>query len=231
MAYKQETIKNLMVKAREIRKHFENMKASDLKVSVSMGNRKIGRVMNVSTMPIMACGNCKECSGYCYDVKACIQYRNVLDARIRNLVMAVKYRDEFFRQIDNRISRRRVNKYFRWHVAGDILDYDYFSRMVDIARKHPGFVFWTYTKMYHIVNQYIANGNIVPGNFHIMFSKWDGLAMDNPYNFPVFACRMKDGNVDYIPFESYYKCPGNCDICKQANRGCINGENSYADEH
>ena len=235
MAYRQETIKAIMTKAKVIRKDYESMSDFTYKVPVciSNGNRKIGRVMNVSTMPIMACGNCKECSGYCYDIKACVQYKNVLDARVRNLVYATKYRKEYFDYIDNRISRRRTNKYFRWHVAGDILDCDYFSRMVEIANRHPDFVFWTYTKMYHIVNEYVRiNGTgAIPDNFHIMFSKWDGLKMDNPYNFPVFACRLKDGNKDYIPFNEYFKCAGNCDICKANNSGCIKGENTFADEH
>ena len=233
MAYKHETIRNLMSKAKEIRKYYESLTASDFKVSISNGNRKIGKVVNVSMMPIMSCGNCKECKGYCYDVKACIQYKNVLDARIRNYVFAVNYRKEYFEQIEQKISRRRKNKFFRWHVAGDILDIDYFTNMVEIARRHSDFVFWTYTKMYSIVNEYCdkyGKANI-PNNFHIMFSKWDGMPLDNPYSFPIFACRMKDGNKDAMSWNEMYKCAGNCDICKVAKRGCIVGENTFADEH
>lgn len=233
MAYRKETLSKLINNMRAIRKEYERMDASDLKVTVSCGNRKIGKVMNVSTAPILACGNCKECKGYCYDVKACIQYRNVINARVKNLVIATKYRDLYFNQIESRIARRRTNKYFRWHVAGDILDIDYFSRMVEIARRHEDFIFWTYTKMYGIVNEYcdLYGRDAIPGNLHIMFSKWDGLAMDNPYNFPVFACKMRDGNKDPMPWEAMYKCPGNCDICKEHKTGCIGGMNTYADEH
>lgn len=233
MAYRKETIINLMKAANEIKKYYQGLKASDFKVVISSGNRKIGKVMNVSTMPIMACGNCKECSGYCYDIKACVQYKNVLHARIKNLVMAREHRNEYFAQIEKRISRRKANKYFRWHVAGDILDLDYFDNMVRIAANHPDFIFWTYTKMYHIVNEYcgLFGKAAIPANLHIMFSKWDGMAMENPYNFPVFACRMKDGNKDTMEWEKMYKCPGNCDICKAMNRGCLAGENTFADEH
>lgn len=190
--------------------------------------------MNVSLMPVMTCGNCKECKGFCYDIKACLQYPDtVINARMRNTVLARKYRETFFALIDAKMSRRRKNKYFRWHVAGDILDMDYFVRMVENARRHPDFTIWTYTKMYKIVNAYCARygRDAIPANFHIMFSKWDGLAMENPFNFPVFACRMKDGNKDPMAWETMYKCPGNCDICKKACRGCIAGENTYNDEH
>ena len=233
MAYRNETIKAMMIQAFNLKKHYESMKASDIKLAMSNGNRKIGKVMNVSMMPIMTCGNCKECMGYCYDIKACIQYKNVIDARIRNTVLAINHREKYFAEIEKRISRRRTNKYFRWHVSGDILDINYFSEMVEIARRHPDFVFWTYTKMYSIVNDYCDLFSVysIPENLHIMFSKWDGLEMNNPYNFPIFACKMKDGNKDKMEWDKMFKCVGNCDYCKAHCTGCIKGENTFADEH
>ena len=200
-------------------------------VRISQGNKKIGRVMNVSTAPILCCGNCKNCSCYCYDIKANLQYKNVLHARAVNTVMARMNRDGFFSQIDWAISRRRTNKYFRWHVAGDILDCDYFERMVKIAIDHPDFTFWTYTKMYGIVNSWLdRNGGRLPFNLHVMYSKWEGMPMDNPYNMPEFRVRMDGMELD--PFKALHKCPGNCDACKAGGgRGCIAGETIYVDEH
>ena len=232
--FKNETIKAMLKKANQKKADYMKKDVKKIKECISNGNTKIGKVMNVSLMPIMTCGNCKECKHFCYDIKACIQYPDtVIDARIRNTVLLLKDRNEFFRRIEKKISRRRKNKYFRWHVAGDIIDIDYFSRMVEIAWNHPDFVFWTYTKMYNIVNDYVSLFGIysIPANLHIMFSKWDGLKMDNPYNFPVFACKMKNGNKDEMSWATMYKCPGNCDICKKANRGCLAGENTFADEH
>ena len=52
-------------------------------ISISDGNNKIGRCMNVSLAPIVTCANCKECKHYCYDVKACCQYENVRIARAK----------------------------------------------------------------------------------------------------------------------------------------------------
>lgn len=206
------------------------------KVTISNGNRKIGRVMNVSTPAGLTCGNCSHCLGYCYDIKANFVYSNtVLPARAKNFVIVMKNRDMFFQQIEDKISRRKANKFFRWHVAGEILDLDYFSRMVGIAKRHPDFIFWTYTKMYTIVNQYCdTNGRAaIPANFRIMFSEWDGMPLVNPYNFPIFTCKLKDGNKNHTAdfFNTLYKCPGNCDICKECGRGCLAGESTYADEH
>lgn len=232
--FKPETIRRVMTMAGAAVLKYAAMAADSIKLCISRGNRKIGRVMNVSLMPGIACGNCAACIGYCYDIKACAQYSNtVIDARVRNYMLAMYHRAEFFARIDAACSRRRTNKFFRWHVAGDILDADYFAHMVEIAEKHPDFIFWTYTKMYGIVNTWIRDHGPLPSNLHIMFSVWDGMPCPNPYNMPVYVCRLKDGNKDMTDAEIYslYHCPGNCDICKAAGRGCVSGESAYIDEH
>lgn len=235
--FKPETISKYIQSAKTKIDYFKSAisKASpeDFKVSISKGNSKIGKVMNVSISPVITCGNCSECMGICYDIKANIQYGNVLEARCKNTVLAMDYRDYYFDEIDKAMSRRRANKYMRWHVGGEIPDFDYFCRMVENARRHKDFVIWTYTKMYGIVNRYcdLFGRDAIPENMVIMFSKWDGVPMNNPYNFPVFACRLKDGNKDEMEWDAMYKCPGNCDICKACNGGCICGMDTYNDEH
>ena len=223
--YKNETINKYMEKinAAISDKLFEEF----IKVSISKGNIKIGRVMNVSTAAIVTCGNCSECKHYCYDIKAAMRFKNVLNSRARNTALLIKDRDSFFAQIDEACSRRKTNKYFRWHVSGEIQDIDYFERMVLIARNHPDFIFWTYTKRYDIVNYFIACGGIIPDNFKIMFSEWRGMPMDNPYMMPEFRVLM-DG--EKAP-EDAFICPGNCDVCKAMNRGCIAGETVYNHIH
>lgn len=229
--YKIDTIRKVLENAKTIGDAIRNDPAP-LRVRVTAGNRKIGRVLNVSLMPVMACGNCKECKHYCYDIKACVQYaNNVITARMTNFILATERRDEYFSQIDSILSRRRRNKYFRWHVAGDILDIDYFDRMVETARSHPDFIMWTYTKMYHIVNEWVrAHGgdrSAIPSNLTIMFSEWRGMPMLNPYGFPEFRVVMLDDETRPVGFY----CPGNCDICKASGRGCIAGETVYCLEH
>lgn len=208
------------------------MNPGSIKISISEGNTKIGKVMNFSLAPIITCGKaCKHCMEYCYDIKACLQYPNaVIDARARNTVLAMYSRDYLFNEIDKAMSRRRVNKFFRWHVAGDILDLDYFTRMVENARMHPDFVIWTYTKQYAIVNEYCAKygRDSIPSNFTIMFSEWRGLTMVNPYHFPEFRVIFKGENT---PNDATWICPGNCDICKACHRGCVANETTYAHEH
>lgn len=223
--YSIETIRKVVTMLRAAVDKYMAMPIDEIKLCISKGNSKIGKVLNVSLPPILSCGNCKECKHFCYDIRACIQYANsVINARARNYVLLIRNRDEYFAQIDKACTKRRTNKMFRWHVSGDIIDIDYFCRMVEIARKHPGFTFWTYTKMYHIVNEYCDKygKESIPGNFSVMFSEWKGMPLVNPYHFGEFRALYEN---EEIPNNTWY-CPGNCDVCKKCNRGCIVNENT-----
>lgn len=233
--YSKESIKKVINLMNERRAYYAPIAIDHIKMAISTGNRKIGRVMNVSLPPIMTCANCKECKYLCYDVKACLQYPNtVIDARIRNLSILTKDRNEYFNRIDAAMSRRRKNKFFRWHVAGDIIDVDYFDRMAENARKHSDFIIWTYTKNYAVVNEWIrqhgGNKKALPANFTVMFSEWRGLTMINPYGLPEFRVVFKSDAVKPDPKKVHY-CPGNCDVCKALHRGCVAGETTYCNEH
>ena len=230
-------VKDAMEKARETLNTMPGLAYHSL--TISKGNTKIGRVHNVSLAPIVTCGNCSHCSVLCYDIKAALFHTNsVLPARAMNTVIAMEHRDAYFKAIRFYISRRcgkRSNKYFRWHVGGEILDMAYLEEMIETARMFPTWYFWTYTKMHGLVNLYVQKygRDAIPENMTIMFSEWDGMPLVNPYNFPVFTCKLKDGNKNHPSeyFDTLYKCPGNCDICKETHRGCIAGETTYADEH
>ena len=207
---------------------------------ISAGNDKIGHAFNVSLPAILTCGRCSHCAPYCYDVKTCNFRPNVIDARARNYVILHLYRERYFREIREKLRRsRRKNPCFRWHVGGEIPDAAYFAEMVSIAREFPAVRFWTYTKVHYIVNEYVrthggSRAAAIPENLHVMFSVWSGMPTENPYNFPTFECRLAAGNPEHPDPEYWqhvHKCPGNCDICAAAGRGCVVGESSYADEH
>jgi len=222
--YSLESLKKVVSALKNAKDKYMAMPIEAIKLCISNGNRKIGKAMNVSLPPILSCGNCKECKHFCYDIRACLQYKNVIDARVRNYVILLRDRDLYFSTIDKACTRRKTNKMFRWHVSGDVIDLDYFCRMVEIARNHPDFIFWTYTKMYHIVNEYCDKygKESIPANLSVMFSEWRGMEMANPYGFGEFRALYEN---EEIPESTYY-CPGNCDICKAARRGCIANENT-----
>lgn len=199
----------------------------DIKVSISSGNSKIGHVLNVSLPAVFTCGHCAQCMHYCYDIRDC-RYSNVVNARARNYVLAMRNTYDYFAQIWEKMSRRRKNFYFRFHVGGDIPTREYFDYMALTAELHPNWVIWSYTKEYDIVNRYIEEVGKLPDNLHIMFSEWRGLPMENPHHMPEFRVIFKGESV---PDDCTWICPGNCDICKAAGRGCVVGETTYAHEH
>ena len=156
-------------------------------------------------------------------------YPQVSIARAENTVLMREHREKAFSEIDNYISHKKAHKFFRWHVAGDIMDIDYFDHMIKIAKKYPDWTFWTYTKNYDVVNEYcdMFGKESIPKNLSVMFSRWYGLTMDNKYDFPVFECIL-DGMEEP---KNVYKCPGNCDCCKTNKHGCVAGESAYTLEH
>ena len=229
--YSNESITKLVKLMNAERSGLEAQPVEEIKMCISNGNKKIGKTLNVSLPPIITCANCKECKYLCYDVKACLQYPGtVINARIRNLVILLKDRNEYFNRIQAKLNRRKANKYFRFHVAGDIIDIDYFDRMMKLAQCNPDFKFWTYTKNYAVVNEWVknhgGNKNAVPSNFSIMFSEWRGVEMVNPYGFGEFRVVFKDE----VKPQGFY-CPGNCDECIRSGKGCIANETTYCNEH
>ena len=238
-----ETLLKYKQAAAAIMKSFDAMTPAEkarLHVRFSQGNDKIGRVLNVSILPVITCPGCDHtCALFCYDVRDCLRFpKNVLYARCVNTWLLIHCPERFWFEIDRKMTRRRKNKRLRFHVGGEIMSVEHFAEMVKIAERHPDFIIWTYTKKYQFVNAYIdAHGGsraaAYPEWFTVMFSEWDGLPVDNPHGLPVFATRLKAGNKNHSPeyFDALYQCPGNCQICLETRRGCVVGESTANTEH
>ena len=228
--FTKESLKKVVSLMKATEKEYSKIETENIKICISKGNRKIGRVLNVSMPPVLTCANCKECKNYCYDIKACLQYpKTVIDARIRNYILMKYNPEKYFNDIRKACKGRRKNKFFRWHVAGDIPSMEYFKSMISIAKEFPDFIFWTYTKNYSLVNQYCDEfgKESIPVNLSIMFSEWKGMPIENPHNFPEFRCVFPDEK----PEKGFTKCPGNCEICTSNKTGCPYGKNKYVDLH
>lgn len=166
---------------------------------------------------------------YCYDIKAVNMYRNVLKARAKNTALFMLSPAKYFYEIDKAITEHKKHKFFRWHVSGDIPNMMYFRNMIVIAKDHPDWTFWTYTKNYAVVNQYCREygRESIPVNLSIMFSEWQGMPMVNPYGFPEFRVIMKGQEKP----ENVKWCNGNCNACIKAHSHCVKGETVYCMEH
>ena len=209
-------------------------KGENVKICISKGNRKIGFVPNVSLAPIVTCGKmCKYCKSLCYDGKACLQYKNVLDARARNTALMLSNMQEYFRQVHEFLAHTKKTV-FRFHVGGEIPNAIYFDYVLDIVKDFPHINFWLYTKQYGIVNSILSQTE-KPENLQIMISVWKTIngkgeivivPYENPHNLPTFTVRF---NGEKTP--NAYQCKGNCQYCIDNHRGCIAGESAYANAH
>lgn len=191
------------------------MNAEHVTVKFSMGNTKMGSIPSVSTLPFLTCpAVCKgTCGKACYAAKLANLRPNVLANYANNTAIALYRPMEYFQQISDFVKTQR---YFRFHVSGDIVNDVYFQNMVDIARENPHCEILAFTKRFAIVNNWISNNGQLPENMHILFSGWDNLTPDNLHNLP--ETTVFEHNEDFNP--DWKMCGGNCFECVCRGLGC-----------
>lgn len=187
----------------------------DIHVSISDGNRKMGRVASVSLLPYVTCPAraLSSCAGDCYAARDCIMYSNVLKAWARNTALMALAPVRYWKEVTKAMASVR---WFRFHVGGDIPNFEYFCNMVDacIANEHCEVL--CFTKRYEAVNKYIEKYGDLPKNLHIMFSGWQGLKPINPNNLPETNVLFPDMDLP----DDWLMCGGNCSDCGCRGVGC-----------
>lgn len=187
----------------------------DLHVSFSASNMKMGNVVSVSTLPFLTCpGLCATtCGRECYAAKFANLRLNVLNSYAKNTALALYAPHRYWKEINEYMGGVR---FFRFHVSGDIINYEYFVNMVDAAAAHPHCEILAFTKRFEVVNKYLDTFGKLPENLHILFSGWENMAPVNPYNLP----ETNVYNKGEEPRESWLLCGGNCFNCGCRGVGC-----------
>jgi len=179
------------------------------RVSISRGNRKLGGIMNVSLVPVECCPAGVPCANEgCYALKAYRLYPATRRAWNRNARIARTNPRSYFQQIEEAIAKSKP-RYFRWHVAGDILNTNYLHRMCRIATKFPRTKFLAFTKAFNIVNAY-EDKKRLPPNLVVVFSAWPRMSVDNRREHRI--AWMQDGTESRVPPDSV-RCLGHCETC------------------
>ena len=204
-----------------------------MKVNISPGNSKMGRVPSVSLPAVITCRRDCSCCEKCYARKLEKLRKTVREAYARNLEILRNDPGKYWREVKAAVM---MSRFFRFHVSGDIPDYEYFCKMVETAIENPHCEILCFTKQYGIVNRWIdehgKTAESLPKNLHMIFSGWRGLKMENPYNLPEAHVRFKDGYCDAR--EDAIECFGNCTECSIAGCGCWklkNGEQVVFGQH
>lgn len=184
---------------------------------VKAGNSKVSEFVAVVNMPAgFTCPADAPCKKGCYALKGNYTYNNVNLSAWRNLYFYNQNHAGFFAQIAAELQEAdglRPWKWFRWHESGDIVNYEYFCGMVEIARKFKNINFMAYTKKYDIVNRWINENGALPRNFTIIFSVWGlyGIGM-NDNNLPCSYVAMNADSDSHIP-KTAQKCEKGCKEC------------------
>ena len=190
-----------------------------VKLHISKGNSKLGGIMNVSLPPVVTCHNCSSCSKYCYAVRS--YWRpTVQTAWNENYLLFITDPERYFNEISKAV---KLQRFFRWHVSGDIVNGAYLAGMIRVAIENPKCEFLAFTKAYQIVNAAIAAGAVIPSNLHLLFSAAPGNDMPNPYRIPECHINFADPALNtYCGGAEYeYYCSGNCTECAVNGCGCF----------
>jgi hypothetical protein len=137
-----------------------------------------------------------------------------------NYVLFLTDPNRYFSEISAAV---KLQRFFRWHVSGDIVNGAYLAGMIRVAMENPKVEFLAFTKAYQIVNAAIAAGIVIPSNLHLLFSAAPGVEMPNPYNIPECHISFADPaqNTYKGGAEYEYHCTGNCTECAINSCGCF----------
>ena len=178
-----------------------------MKLTISPGNSKLGKIPNISLTPIVSCRPGVPCAKKCYALKAFRMYPNTVKAWNGNLEAYKENSEAYFYQIHKWLTKKEP-EYFRWHVGGDIPDEQYWYSMIQMARVHPMVKFLVFTKYYELDFSY------VPDNMSVVLSMWPGYKLPELGTSGSILPRAwcQDKTEDRIPVGAI-ECPGHCDTC------------------
>ncbi len=188
-------------------------------IHVSKGNHKIGNTLNISLPPVLTCQPNVPCASKCYARKSYAMYPNVRSQWDENLAEYRKSPNGYFKQLWARLSQgRKAPAFFRWHVAGEIIDDTYFQGVLNTANYFADTKFLIYTRYPF---ERLLDGFKKPENLSIVKSYW--LGFDRPYdeNYPGFMVIAKDNSTRFMDelsssgrVKAVLPCPGECATCR-----------------
>ena len=172
----------------------------DSHIHVTDGNTKIGKILNISTLPTGGllkrkdwliytnvkgtCGGCCEnCERDCYAVNFCRRHNNsVIPSYAENTLMLREKPDQYFAELKD-ILLKNEEAALRVHVSGEFDSFDHMKRHMDLGREVDNIQYF-YTKRYAWLEK-LDNAGLIPENVRPTVSIWHN-NYANPNKFHEF---------------------------------------------
>lgn len=214
-------MKNQIEFAMNRKEYIDFLASKSNEINMSNKNSKTGVACLNIAFPVCTCRTDAPCKEGCYASKGCQQIATVQAAYYRNLRLYNSDPDNFFEQVYCKVKFAGLPK-VRWFDSGDLVDADFFRRMVELCRKTPDVKHMAFTKRYEIVNDYIDKNGNLPENLNIMFSAWHQLwEVPNPHGLGVAYVDFKDKSLNPVFPKNAFVCPGRESTCSACG-ACFN---------
>lgn len=187
-----------------------------MKVNLSVGNEKLGRIASVSLPPIKTCAKNAPCKDKCYAVQLYTQYPAVKKCYDENYDIYLTDRKFYFQNIIDQFNSKHIRDLFRFQVSGDMPDLDYLIGMIKFAETFPLTKIMAYTKQFDILRQ--VRSNHIPKNLSICLSLWpngkEDLSGLSKAVYPRVYMKDLCGVETRIP-RTAKECSGFCKDCQE----------------
>lgn len=154
------------------------------------------------------CTNCESCCGLCYNNKFEFGKPSKAISELRVLLAYITQRQ----QLANKILKIcKINNVFRINGNGEIHSREMLMFWINIAKRKKNTLFFTYTKSYELVEEYLIN-NKLPKNLLFNMSIFDG-QQEKLSKFENLYAGNKFVVVKELPDKAKYICCGDCGEC------------------
>ena len=228
---------------RVIEKKLEDMRLQ----LITKGNSKTGPEYLLNTLPgdhfLQAggkeltnvrgsCQNCCDgCEKCCYAIKGAKQHHNsVIPNNAINLILYREDRERFLQELREWLNNwKEEEKVFRWHASGEIESPQYLEDMMQIASEYPDVHFYSYTKRFKWIEEYLDKHGSFPKKYldQVQLFVWDDL--DDPTLAHLPHCPSVEwhkgetkGHLNHTPFSNGK--PRNCKNCGLCWKGRMKGK-------
>lgn len=185
-------------------------------VNISTGNQKMGAIHSVSLPRLVTCPHDVPCKKDCYMHRLSTR-PNVKNTYDENYIAYKKSPEWYWFSI---IADCKSQRYFRWHVCGDIPDDLYVWGMIHVAKQTPMCKHLCFTKNYQDINTVLEElDGEIPNNLILVFSRWGDYPCDNKYNLPEAWVTLE--SVPDYAMEKGTICSHSCSECNLYEQGCF----------